>query len=365
MYEREHFFRLSVVFLINLAALTACSGNSDSDDTLLSPVSETEKTVKSTEEKTEDTLKGTEVERTEDDDESESLRSWSTCKEEVAERVLLSLKNQCLEWYYADYHLDTRWTMAEDPDKMPDYKPGTTLYYQVWCNERGTAYRINWSDDKSFNNYDMDTFEYLVVADQIKKWNVQAYINQMVVEGEFVIPDRIEKRDPLPYVYIDEEIEKKWKEWFTGELSSVWNSSFTKAYLMPYYVEEDGSADFCVYLEDENGFYLMVRGEAKADGSESEKKPIIQWNTSLNGEYGVIGWKWLAEDTRSFKEQYFPNAKDYGVFRHVYYPENGLYRSICYEAVYGDRVLKISDGNDFIRSIQDLAERTLPVDVSE
>ena len=72
LYEREHFFRLSVVFLINLAALTACSGNSDSDDTLLSPVSETEKTVKSTEEKTEDTLKGTEVERTEDDDESES-----------------------------------------------------------------------------------------------------------------------------------------------------------------------------------------------------------------------------------------------------------------------------------------------------
>lgn len=255
--------------------------------------------------------------------------------DEISERVLKRFQNQLLEYYYSDIHL-------MKSKKNIDVGPGSKLYYKILNsrpifhnNEKeknGRAYKVICSDREDFEYYIAETYGYNPTRDQITWLDGEPVFDREIASGSFILSEQFTIPNEEEYQSVMEEFYDFWDIWLSENAEKDLVSPLKNAYLMPFSVEEDGSADLCVYLEESNGIWLMVRpgiSRFKIYYNQSPVKRRVYWNQSERYLIGNVnkGTAEALEFYRYYKEKegavesgfimsrgYVPDDSDYKVY---------------------------------------------------
>jgi hypothetical protein len=276
-------------------------------------------------------------------DENQDEESNRGVLDEISERVLKRFQNQLLEYYYSDIHL----MKAGIPI---DVAPGSKLYYKILNSsnyyqsskadsegeENGRAYKVICSDQKNFERCFVETYEYFPARDEISWLDRNPPFDKEIASGSFILPEDYTIPDEEEYKSVVEQFHVFWDKWLSEDAETDLVSPLKNAYLMPFTVEEDGSADLCIFLEEANGTWLMVRPGATRYGyylSDSSEKREMNWNQSESFRYITDFNSMLSAEAQEFYEKNqrkSPNNSAFAIYR-AYEPSGSDYAVYSYE----------------------------------
>ena len=370
---KKHFLLVVVCIAVCAALLTACDKGPDTEKTKLELVAKTEpetEIVVGTNPKLPE-MSREETSKPEEETES-SYDSVSSRTRMLAERVLVLFANQCLDMYYSDFQL-LEYRNIEDK-KGIQVSPGSSLYYRIDAYEYDDLYKVSYSSDESFTRFHSIIYRYNDDEDRFQEISTLYNSLKTVASGKLVIPEEYIDYDVSRKKAVQEAFSEFWKDWqSTDAVKDTWPISVKHAYLMPFSLDEYGNAELCIFLEREDGVWMMGRAAARSEPLFEETvsyRPgvFIEWyinpdRLSYSLDYARLVWV-----------QYNP-AGDYDwnslsknpYFDRFYCPDSSGYRVYDY---YGnldpsdkERRGAPSDGS-FLASVPDLALLELPLEDS-
>ena len=308
---------------------------------------------------------------------SDSLVKNELDNDPIVDRVITRFQDQCLEWYYSDCVISCdnvlrNGMVHNDPWSIP-LDPGNKLYYRIQTTKNHTGYRILCSDDESFLHSFGWVYAYFPNSDYITQIDHNYTFDPEYRSGSFIIPES--------YSSDNEEKDREcrtlfdlfWNEWLTEKASEELESPIKNAYLMPFKTEEDGTATFRVYIEEENGIWILARATAQLGQPAPGTKKLdgISWGDMLFGNYTFSPLQWWEEDAADYRNEhisedgelvvarvYLPSESDYSVYTYELYRQTVTPDDDDNNFLYGK--VRSKDTSDFLSVVPDLALTKLP-----
>ncbi|MBO4391137.1 MAG: hypothetical protein J5825_09810 [Lachnospiraceae bacterium] len=286
----------------------------------------------------------------------------------VAGRVLKRFGNQCLEWYYSDSILLGQTLNGHETELS--FRPGDTVYYRILTNKNGTIYQVVCGTDEALQTSFSMNYVYYPKLDQIVSADLKNAQEQEVLSGSFVLSDKLSQQDEKKAAAIKEQFSLFWKKWLAEKATADMTEVLKNAYLMPFVIEDDGTASLCIFLEQEGGTWLMARSVADFSyvipESETEADPDL--GDTLFGNYTIMSntlWNNTSENKLIVR---IPDDMDLK-FERVYIPYTSGYTLLAQNAdAYGamDNELRQNivsfrsvEGYEFIKSVPEMAVEKL------
>lgn len=248
----------------------------------------------------------------------------------IASRVLKRFQNQCLEWYYSNCFIRGHYQNGAMLDISP--KPGDKLYYRIMMNEEKTIYQVQCSPQEDFDLVIEWSYEYSPERDSLTRSKHAEAPEQEVSSGSFVISETLSAPESSQNEAITARFKAFWDDWKTNRESAELAVPVKNAYLMPFSIEDDGKALLCIYLEQENGTWLLSRAsvDRNVKGTEAESETGINWGDTLFGSYTMMSYGGWNKDSREPDAVSFPEDMELYIGR-AYVPMDGEYAVYVFE----------------------------------
>ena len=309
---------------------------------------------------------------------SDSLVKNELDNDPIIDRVISRFQDQCLEWYYSDCLISCDHEVLDgrvyDSPWYIHLDPGTKLYYRIQTTQKHTGYKIFCSDDESFRHSFGWVYAYFPHIDCITQIDHGFTFEPEYRSGSFSIPESYSSDNEENDLECRTLFDSFWNEWLTEKASEELESPIKNAYLMPFKTEDDGSATFRVYIEEENGVWILARATAQLGQPASATKKLdgVSWGDMLFGNYTFSPFQWFEEEAADYRNEHIAEDGELVVAR-VYLPSDSDYSVYTYELyrpmeapdddpndhhLYGH--VSSKDTGDFLSVVPDLALTKLP-----